>query len=794
MQYNHLNLIKENINLERQKGNPDLRPIREVRAKIHGTKLQKKFAAIKQEFQKSREKGERFIFRIERDSDKDIRYRKLGLNLIHQMKNNISIVEVIDENALLSHLSDFTAEKIAVTKIANYSDFANIEEFVFQTPEEKMGPLLGKLEINSNLFYILDIQLYSGDDSIKELHSKVMDFTSFLRKLEAKKMDDLILQDLVMIKINIKGEYINKLLEYKNVFYADLPQNSIYDFNSNTDVDIDSLPNIITPSPEDPYIAVIDSGILPTHPLLSGSVSDSLAFGTLESPFDENGHGTMVAGIIQFGDVYSTLKHNQNTIKLPFNLLNGRVTNKDNSFPDDKIVASVVKEAIDEFANNYACKIFNLSIGDNRTPYVQNTKMDPWSFILDKLNFEHNIAIVVSAGNYTPSQKQESILQKNYIKELLTEDDSSLIPPSLAISGLTVGSIAKDDIPYNDRNKLNHVAVASKNLISPFSRVGLGYRQSIKPETIAHGGNYSYNSQTKRINANDRNLGIFSTSIFNSLKGSWFESRSGTSFAAPYISHLLGTIKREIPEAKGNLLRALLINASYSNTITSNTVEDMYKNTLKPAELSQKIKMLQGYGEVRDEIVTKSTDNFVTMYFEGEIQSNKVNVFEIPIPEDVYLKKGKSKINITLAYNPPVRDTRIDYKGIHMSYALYRGLDLNDIIKYTCKPDNDEFIQDSLPKNKKKNKCKLVPSAQEAAKGTLLRTSHQLAATKKAGKEYKDTYYLVVKCQEKWYQGTKQQPYAIVVSIEHENEEANLYIPVQQRTQARTRTKIRQRR
>ncbi|WP_394547874.1 S8 family peptidase [Priestia aryabhattai] len=793
MSYSHLTLIQENIDLFRQ-GRQDKRGVRKVDARQHGVKLQNNFTKVNNDFHTTKKIGEDFIFRIVRDSDKPINYTKLGLILMAETHKNISIVRVQDEHALLSHLSSFTEEKIAKTNIVNYSDFANIEEFAFQTPEEKKGPLLNDVEVKNYENYTLDVQLYTSDESLKELHQKVASFKTYLSDFDVKFLDDFILQNLVMLKITIQGKFIDRLLEHKNVYVVDIPQNSTYDIKGAYERGLETFPNVSLPSKDAPYIGVIDSGILTTHPLLKGSIADSVAFGNLNSAFDENGHGTMVAGIIQYGDVYSTLhNHNEsNSVSLPFNLLNGRVTNRENSFPDDRIVASVVKEAIEEFKTNYDCNIFNVSLGDSRFPYTSNAKMDPWSYVLDKLNHEYNLAIVVSAGNYNPAYNNEAILD-NYLHYLLSDEDAALIPPSLAISCLTVGSTAKDDVPYSDSKKLSHVAISKKNAVSPFTRVGLGYSKVIKPETVAFGGNYSLNVQTKRINDSDRNLGIFSTSLFNSSRGAWFETRPGTSFSAPYITHLLGKIKKELPEAKGNLLRALLINTCNDNTTTKLLVQEKYEAIDKPATLKVKEKRLQGYGEVRENYLTKSTDNYVTMYFEGEIGINKVNVFEVPIPDEIFEKKGKSKIHISLAYNPPCRDSRIDYTGVKMSYQLYRGLNLEEVVKYTCKPDEGEFEKDKLPKDKEKCKCKLAPSMTDASKGTLIRTTHQITNNNKSRDSYGDTYYLVVKCQERWYKGPKLQPYAIVVSIEHEDDSAQLYIPIQQKVEARIRTQARAR-
>lgn len=181
------------------------------------------------------------------------------------------------------------------------------------------------------------------------------------------------------------------------------------------------------------------------------------------------------------------------------------------------------------------------------------------------------------------------------------------------------------------------------------------------------------------------------------------------------------------------------------------------------------------------------------MYYEGEMEINKVNIFEIPITNEIYSRKGKSTIHLTLAHNPPCRDSRIDYTGVKMTYELYRGLSFEDVIKYTCKPNDDEFEKDKLPDHLKKHRCKLTPSMQDISRGTILKSSHRIASSTASQQVYGDKYYLVVKCQERWYSGPKQQPYAVVISIEHENEEATLYEEIRGQLESRNRTRVRRR-
>lgn len=65
-----------------------------------------------------------------------------------------------------------------------------------------------------------------------------------------------------------------------------------------------------------------------------------------------------------------------------------------------------------------------------------------------------------------------------------------------------------------------------------------------------------------------RGLGVLS--CHHQFQGNTlFKELSGTSFAAPYITHLAGRLLNEYPEMSANMLRAMLVNhASVSQEMT----------------------------------------------------------------------------------------------------------------------------------------------------------------------------------------------------------------------------------
>jgi hypothetical protein len=64
----------------------------------------------------------------------------------------------------------------------------------------------------------------------------------------------------------------------------------------------------------------------------------------------------------------------------------------------------------------------------------------------------------------------------------------------------------------------------------------------------------------------------------------------------------------------------------------------------------------------------------VVLYAEDELPLDHFAVYHLPISE-AFQSGGRRTIRITLAFDPPVRRTRVDYAGIGMNFRLLRGCD-----------------------------------------------------------------------------------------------------------------------
>ena len=94
----------------------------------------------------------------------------------------------------------------------------------------------------------------------------------------------------------------------------------------------------------------------------------------------------------------------------------------------------------------------------------------------------------------------------------------------------------------------------------------------------------------------------------------------------------------------------------------------------------EKMRVL-GYGIADVENATGSDDNRVILVAEDRLEMDRFAVYEVPIPELMRQTAGRRDIKVALAFDPPVRHTRLDYAGTSMSFDLVRGAPDEDVFR-----------------------------------------------------------------------------------------------------------------
>jgi hypothetical protein len=425
------------------------------------------------------------------------------------------------------------------------------------------------------------------------------------------------------------------------------------------------MPQPKSPPESAPKIAILDSGLNSGHPLLKSAIGDSRSFISGLGSDDRTGHGTAVSGIALYGDVAETIR--SKSFNPHFWILSGRILDDQNEY-NEKFIENQIETAVRDFHSEYGCKIFNLSIGDGRRPYTGG-KPGTFPMTLDNLTHELGVLFIVSVGNLNKSEieyrKKQGIDYPNYLLK-----DSAILEPSNAINALTVGSIARFDKGRTATRYANdpaYQALANVDSLSPFSRLGHGTAGCIKPEIVAYGGNLSFDPRSN--NLQEHGLGEISLNHLYT-EGKLFSEHHGTSFSAPFVTHLAGRLFTDFPQHSILLLRALLVGNARNETLNL------------PSSVSEEDKLrMIGYGKIDEEHLYRSGEEVVVLYALDKIQNDKNHFYEIPLPVEYFGGKRRREITITLSYFSPVRNTRVSYRGIRMFYKLVREESLDAVIK-----------------------------------------------------------------------------------------------------------------
>lgn len=227
-------------------------------------------------------------------------------------------------------------------------------------------------------------------------------------------------------------------------------------------------------------VGVIDTGVAP-HSDLTKPNNRIVGFKDLvnerNNPYDDNGHGTHVAGIIA-GNGFSS-KGKYMGVAPKANILAIKALDENGGGNTSDIIAAL--SYIVETKDKYNTKIINISLG---TPANSSCDKDPLCKAVD-MAIKAGLTVVAAAGNSGPSE-------------------GTILSPGTNRNGITVGAV--DDRGTSD---------SSDDTIAPFSSRGPTLEGLMKPDIVAPG-------------VNIRSL--------SNIKLDSYSTLSGTSMATPLVS------------------------------------------------------------------------------------------------------------------------------------------------------------------------------------------------------------------------------------------------------------------
>lgn len=782
--------------------------------------------------------------------EEEEKFKSFGLKIIDKESKEIQVVfsENMNLDIFKSELESYRNGEMARTKIKNQDIFSKIKQISEWSREDRIG--FNKEKIKNKAY--VDVYLWVFD-TILQSKSKMEEFKDFVDSNGGSMTDSYVGNSVVMARVRTQNNIIEKILENSLVYKIEDIEKINLDYNTVLETRQISIDDIqydnsnLNPETSS-SICIIDSGIFTQHPLFQGVIGDSKGF---YNSFEENmeeyeidycGHGTKVASICAYGDfdydqefkpdiyIHNAKIHNgyyesSDEIwkkDIESNLGNfswddsenwlryedGEISAEEfiNTFEDNKrsflkmsysrsikanakLIPNQMREIVDYFYTNYNCRIYNLSQGDSDSVYCGG-KPKAWSCVLDELQNEYDILFVVSAGNYNYEVNSDyKNISDEYPKFLFQLNECKIIEPANSVNSITVGALALSGKVTNpNQGSLNIQAITDRNQLSSITRVGPGILNSIKPDFVAYGGDRAMFHTIMGTCEPKNNPGLDKL-LFNNDNNGLFCWDTGTSFSAPYISHLAGKLLNEYPDISNNMIRSIIATSASIPIILDDAPnfsacrpEFQYNN--QPS-ISKLMHYSAGYG-FPDLNKCISSDNCRVILMcdvkssLDAINTDQMHIYQIPLPPEFKSAKKKKKVTISLAYNPKVRNTRLDYVGTKLDYKLIKGKSCDQVIRIF----KDQKGVDNIPTIE--GVCNVFPASNVRGNGTLQKS--EFIFTKDSGFNTEDLY-LIVNCKMNW--DNTPQKYGLTVVLETEDDSIQLYNLINNRLNQNIKDRVR---
>ncbi len=545
-----------------------------------------------------------------------------------------------------------------------------------------------------------------------------------------------------------------------------------------------SINEIATISPPigDSFVCIVDSGVLAGNPFLQPVIrpdmQKSFLKGRTTDIQDEHGHGSGVASLATY---YALNIAGGATNQAYSWIASARILDENNELID-RLLSTVLEEVVSTF-HPLGIKLFNLSVNVINRPWNASTKrLHPkrsWvARTIDRLSQEHDVVFVISCGNLTSDTVKSLHATKPY-PSYFSQDTCSILDPAQAALAVAVGSLAATTQLVGSVGQMT--AIAEKDQPSPFTRIGPGIRREFKPDVVEYGGNLAYDHSFSAVRANAGcNIVMASGTLSPAITTSF-----GSSFSTPKVTWHLARLLEDLQaldiQPYGALLRAFLVaSAQYPQSAACREAIELLPGNVD-------FRNVFGYGVPDAYRGTHCDDYTVIMFYQGTLESNKVALFEIPVPEILSTTGRTAKtLTITLAFDPDVHNRSFgEYFGTTMQWRLFRGdIDKATVVSQMSRPDEesdgglDNFEEtETTGRAHQRERLDLSDSAHGITKRSRGTLQHDLFRWDDHREDFSRNHYtLAVTSFEKW-QRTRPKPvrYAVVVRLEEHSRQVPIY-------------------
>lgn len=544
--------------------------------------------------------------------------------------------------------------------------------------------------------------------------------------------------------------------------------------------------------PENPLssVCILDTGVNNGNPLIQSFLSDEdcQAVDPSWGAHDHNRHGTLMAGTALYGDL-TPLLDSSDSVRISHVLESVKILPHDGENEPDLwgyITAQGVSRAeiqAPERKRSYCMAVTAIDTRDRGRP-------SSWSAGIDQLAaaWDEQRLFIISGGNSLHTMGIKEAAQQ-YPDIQVTE---SIHDPAQSWNALTVGAMT-NLVDIIDPKLTSYRPVAQAQMLSPFSTTSSTWEENkwpIKPELVLEGGNLAIDNSGFATECDD--LSILSTTYQPDVQG-YFYPFNMTSAATAQLARMAGAIRAEYPNYWEETIRALLVHSAswpppLKKQFISKENKSEYKNLLK----------ICGYGVPSLNRALYSARNSLTLIAQSELQpfdkksgggmrTRDMHFYDLPwpvrvlqeLPDDVEVK-----MKVTLSYFVEPGPGEIGWKDRYRYASHALRFDINNPGE-----SKDAFIKRINKAAREEDE--LLTSTQSASDHWMLGST-----ARDRGSIHSDTWtgtsaelaasnFISVMPKIGWWRErahlgcwNRKTRYSLVVSIETEDTEVDVYTPI----------------
>jgi hypothetical protein len=541
-------------------------------------------------------------------------------------KNNI--IGFIDSNSAIVKVDNIEDSKAIKRNINNYH--RNPKAVSAVETIEIFEPYIADIEENKEnetvKISLIDFLNYEINNAVK------VSFEKYCKQKSVDVVESNYSSGLIIYKIkNATKAQLDSISDFEaleSITFMPKYSVSMDLLNSGQDIEVKEP----VKDEEYPIIGVLDSGIAKNQYLSPWLIDRN--FSSYPEDLVNPTHGSCVSSIIIYGDDLEGENWTGNSGCKLFDATVFPDETKE-SIDEDELIANI-REAIKK---NSDIKIWNLSLGTKSEADLND--FSDFGKALDEIQISNEVIICKSTGNCRN-------FERGFPKSRIARSGDS-------IRSLVVGSIA---------HSKNGNDIADVNHPSPFTRIGPGPANSIKPDLVSYGGNAGMNGGRR---------------VENGVKAIAPDGASvkiiGTSFSTPRVTSLLSELNFKVREKfNPTLLKALAIHsAKYPLGVNF--------------PINEKVNQMGfGIASSADEIIYNDPHEITLILQENINKGEFIEILDFPFPESLIDDDGYfyGEVKITLVAQPVLREKQgAEYcqSNLDLMFGTYENIKDRDTTK-----------------------------------------------------------------------------------------------------------------